>query len=209
MKEVTRHLLIMSFIMLAGIQIAGTEEDLDNSSEVKNYFYELFSNVGFGYDSTEAAGWILRREKGYRLVKWAFSDEKSMQVWNRGLPSGAVALAHTHPNKDIQRPSKHDIALAKRINIPVYTICRGGVWKATPDGVITKILPLNWFKEMKANKRLKAEIANQSVISRIMRNRFSSNDEKIVLFAGVYLSQSDSYSGFNIWSSERFNLQFE
>ena len=83
-----------------------------------------------------------------------------MQEWNRGLPSGALALAHTHPTRDIQKPSKHDIALAKRINIPVYTICRGGIWKATPGGAIIKILPLNWFKEMKANKRLKAEVTN-------------------------------------------------
>jgi hypothetical protein len=37
---------------------------------------------------------------------------------------GVVAIAHTHPTSDIQKPSDKDLALAKAIKLPIYTLCR-------------------------------------------------------------------------------------
>jgi hypothetical protein len=152
MKEVMRGLVFATILLFLHVQNAKTEENFDSSPEILNYFFELFSDAAFGYDPDEAAGWILQSPIGYSLYKWPKSKEKSVQRFN-GLPVGAVALAHTHPTKDIQKPSDQDVSIAREIKIPVYTICRAGIWKINPDGVIVKIQPLNWFKEMKAKKK--------------------------------------------------------
>jgi hypothetical protein len=152
MKEVMRGLVFATILLFINAQTAKTEDELDTSPEVLNYSFELFSDAAFGYDSDEAAGWILGSRIGYSLYKWPKSKEKSVQRFN-GLPVDAVALLHTHPTKDIQKPSDQDVSIAREIKIPVYTICRAGIWKINPDGVIVKIQPLNWFKEMKAKKK--------------------------------------------------------
>lgn len=160
MKEVMRSFMFAAILVLLQVQDAKPEDVLDSSTEVLNYFFELFSDARFGSDYIESAGWILRSERGYRLHKWPKSLEKSIQRFN-GLPVGAAALAHTHPNSDIQNPSNQDVSTAKTIKIPVYTICRSGIWKILPDGTIVKIKPLNWFKEMKKAK--KESEANQKI----------------------------------------------
>jgi hypothetical protein len=152
MKEVMRGLVFATILLFLHVQNAKTEDELDTSPEVLNYSFELFSDAAFGYDPDEAAGWILQSQIGYSLHKWPKSKEKSVQRFN-GLPVAAVALLHTHPTKDIQKPSDQDVSIAREIKIPVYTICRAGIWKINPDGVIVKIQPLNWFKEMKAKKK--------------------------------------------------------
>ena len=133
--------------------MAETEEDLDSSAEVLKLFFELFNDVGLGYDQTEAAGWIIFVNGEYFLQKWPRANEKYMQVWSQPIPDKAVAIAHTHPTSDIQKPSDADIKLAERLKIPVYTICRAGIWKAHSDGLVKKTNPLNWFKELKAKAR--------------------------------------------------------
>ena len=153
MKGLRSVLVFATILLFTQVQNAKTEDELDNSPEVLSYFFELFSDVNFGNNFNESAGWILRREQGYRLHKWSKSNEQSIQRFN-GLPVGAVALAHTHPTRDIQRPSNQDVSIAKQTKIPVYTICKMGIWKSMPDGTTIKIKPRNWFKEMKAKKEL-------------------------------------------------------
>jgi hypothetical protein len=154
MREVMRNTLTAILLLFSGFQIAETAEELDSSSEVLKLFFQLFDDVSFGYDQTEAAGWILFINDEYFLEKWPRVNEEYMQIWTGPIPGGAVAIAHTHPTSDIQKPSEADIALAKRINLPVYTICRSGIFKANKDGVVVKIKPLNWFKELKAKAKV-------------------------------------------------------
>jgi hypothetical protein len=160
MREVMRCTVTAILLLFAGFLIAETEEEMDSSSEVLKLFYQLYDDSSFGYDQTEEAGWILFINGEYFLQKWPESEAKYMQIWTGPAPLGTVAIAHTHPTSDIQKPSDKDIALAKRIDIPVYTICRAGIFKADKKGIVTKIKPLNWFKEIRS--KLKAEKANQT-----------------------------------------------
>jgi len=90
----------------------------------------------------------------YFLQKWPRTQEKYMRMWHGLIPRGVVGIAHTHATSDIQKPSKADISLAKRLHLPVYVICMAGIWKVDEEGTVTKIKPLNWFKEMKAKARM-------------------------------------------------------
>ncbi|HSE39537.1 MAG TPA: hypothetical protein VLH08_02125 [Acidobacteriota bacterium] len=153
MKEVTRIVLVL-FLLSLGTQNAGTEENFDTSEQVLDHFFELFSDSAFGYEQTESAGWIIQWNEQYILSKWPKMDEKYKQVWNQLIPEGVVAIAHTHPTSDIQKPSDKDVALAKAIKLPVYTICKAGIFKASPDGAITRIQPRDWFKPLKEKQKL-------------------------------------------------------
>jgi proteasome lid subunit RPN8/RPN11 len=156
MREVICSAITVFSLLFSGLQIEATEE-LDSSPEVLNFFYQLFDDSAFGYDQTEEAGWIIAINGEYFLQKWPRRGEEYMQVWNASAPPHVVAIAHTHATSDIQKPSENDIALAKRIDLPVYTICRAGIWKADGEGVVVKIKPVNWFKEMKAKARAEKE----------------------------------------------------
>jgi hypothetical protein len=70
------------------------------------------------------------------------------QVWNLPIPSGALAIAHTHPITESGRPSSQDISTAKRIKLTIYTISRGGIWKVTPNGSIIRIRGQIGYKQM-------------------------------------------------------------
>jgi hypothetical protein len=153
MREVICRAITVLILLFPGLQIAAAQEEMDSSSEVLEFFYELFEDVAFGYDQIEAAGWIMLIDGEYFFQKWPRSDEKYLQRWTFTVPNGVVAIAHTHATSDIQKPSDHDIALAKKIDLPIYTICRAGIWKADEKGIVTKIKPANWFKEMKAKAR--------------------------------------------------------
>lgn len=153
MKEVARHIVLLSFLIFFGAQSTWTEDAIQElyfSPDVQNYFYLLFYQSGFGYDLTECAAWIIRDNESYSWRKWAPIKEKYKGVWNGPIPSGAIAIAHTHPANDIAQPSKNDISTAKKIRLPIYTISIGGIWKVTPDGAVYRIKGFNWHKEIKA-----------------------------------------------------------
>ena len=58
-----------------------------------------------------------------------------------------VAAVHTHPPSVDPKPSKGDALVAARLNIPIYTISRKGIWKISPDGTIIQEAKRHWQKE--------------------------------------------------------------
>jgi hypothetical protein len=83
------------------------------------------------------------------MMKWEKIKEKKKQVWNFPIPSGAIAIAHTHPTIRAEKPSLDDVSTAKKIKLPIYTISYRGIWKVTPDGVVTQTQNYKWRKEIK------------------------------------------------------------
>jgi hypothetical protein len=139
--------------MLLECEIAWTKNsrlELYNSPEVQNYYYQFFYESNFGNKLTECAAWIIHANDGYSLVKWPTIKQIYKQVWTLPIPSGAVAIAHTHPTIDSEKPSKTDALTAKKLNLPIYTISRSGVWKVTPSGFITRVKNRNWRKKIEA-----------------------------------------------------------
>ena len=69
----------------------------------------------------EIAAWIISNAKGYELIIWEVTPEREKNTWHGGaIPKEAIAIAHTHPQKDDPQPSKQ------------------GIWMVSPDGKITE-----------------------------------------------------------------------
>jgi len=98
-------------------------------------------------DDKERAAWIVLNSKGeYESIDWPHTPQRRITVWSEPLPDHIAAQAHTHGDHLDPKPSPPDAAIARRLRIPVYTLSRKGIWRVTPDGVITQELAHGWFK---------------------------------------------------------------
>jgi hypothetical protein len=116
------------------------------------FFYGLWKEAGFGKDpnKTERAAWIVRNAAGnFKYIRWNKSLEPNKELWKGAVPENIIAQIHTHPAIDDPKPSRSDRALARKINIPLYTISGSGIWKVMPDGTVTKIAGVDWFESIR------------------------------------------------------------
>jgi hypothetical protein len=102
-----------------------SKDELCRSPEILSFFYHLYRKSGYGNDSTERAAWIFCENDSYSWLEWPAYNENFKQVWNRPIPNGAIAIAHTHAAHAIQKPSLYDASTAKKIKLTIYTISRG------------------------------------------------------------------------------------
>ncbi|MCI0446112.1 hypothetical protein L0244_23030 [bacterium] len=116
-------------------------------------FYEIWKESLYGREPNrvERAAWIKQNGKGYEFVKWEMTTERQTISWRGALPEKVIAVVHTHPQKVDPKPSKEDGLVARRLNIPVYTISRKGIWKITPDRKVIQEAGVQWYKEVKEN----------------------------------------------------------
>lgn len=72
------------------------------------------------------------------LVHWPppRPDVRRSVNWNGRMPSGVVAVIHTHPS-DVPRPSRQDLAEARRLSMPFYVVSRTSLCMAGSDGDIS------------------------------------------------------------------------
>lgn len=159
-------LSLIVFFLIFSVQISRAQSKNDEASkpnpeavlkdiditELLPAFYQLWKDSAFGNDPnrTERAAWIIRKSDGtIEFVRWRRSGAWASEVWVGPLPENIVAQAHTHPTKRDPMPSYTDRSLSKRRNVPVYAISVHGIWKATPDGKLTKITGNNWYKPLR------------------------------------------------------------
>jgi hypothetical protein len=96
----------------------------------------------------ERAAWITQRsETELEFVNWGLTTEKQAITWEKAIPKNIIAAVHTHPPTVDPKPSKGDALVAARLNIPIYTISRKGIWKVLPDGRIIQEAKRQWQKE--------------------------------------------------------------
>jgi RHS repeat-associated protein len=119
---------------------------------VREYFFDLWRQAGYGKRETERAAWITKDPQTgqFGCAKWPWTADYRSETWGGPLPQGTVALAHTHPDTTSPKPStsgdKSDAIAARDTNHPVYTITRGGIWKIEPNGTITMEVGPDWKK---------------------------------------------------------------
>lgn len=72
------------------------------------------------------------------LVHWPAPrpDVRRSVNWNGRMPSGVVAVIHTHPSQ-VPRPSRQDLAEARRLSMPFYVVSRTSLCMAGSDGGIS------------------------------------------------------------------------
>ena len=129
--------------------------ELMDSPEVEVHSFSLFEASGFGGTSTEHSMWVISKDGKYSFLIWPWSAETGRETWKGPAPDGAVAVVHTHPTNQSERPSDkdHDLADGKQssdIRMPVYVLHKNGIWKAVPgkrDAV--QVRDSHWVSEFK------------------------------------------------------------
>jgi hypothetical protein len=126
--------------------------------EILQIFFRLWKHAGLL--ETERAIWIVRNANGqFESKDWGRTPQRWTQVWNDPLPDHVVSIAHTHPVNVDPKPSKQDQVAALKLGIAVYTISRKGIWRVTPDGVITQEESLGWYKRISENCKDESELS--------------------------------------------------
>ncbi len=146
-----RRIVFFSLIIIA-CRLVFAEQDFVSHPEVLNMMYVLWKDSAFGKDPnrTERAAWIIHDSiDGFRCIRWPRSGERNREFWYGAVPHNTIAQIHTHTDHVDPRPANKDIAFAKRIGIPIYTISSGGIWVADRYGVVKKVYGPGWHKNLR------------------------------------------------------------
>jgi hypothetical protein len=115
--------------------------------------FRLWEQAGFGADRAEHAAWVVAAPEGLpRWRPWPFTHGDLEAHWFGPAPPGAVAIVHTHPAPVDPRPSFTDRETAVRHGVAVYTVSRTGIWKAEPDGAVTRVGDERWWAGCRPGK---------------------------------------------------------
>ena len=106
--------------------------------DAREHFSALLAAGNYGWTSREAAAFVVRHGDAIRLVLWPKSEEPHSAKWRGAVPPGAIAIAHTHANRDT-KPSRNDIRTAARVRLPVYVITPTRITVTDGHGVYTLV----------------------------------------------------------------------
>lgn len=97
--------------------------------------WELLASAQFGRSRREHAAFIVRGTDGtLALDRWPFAAESARATFRGRVPSGTVAIIHTHPN-ELEYPSVGDRRLAGRLELPVYVVTRTRISKTDGEAI--------------------------------------------------------------------------
>jgi hypothetical protein len=143
-------------------------------AELRDEAFHLWAAGGFGADRTERAAWVVRAASGVAWRVWPWDRRYLESRWLGPTPAGAMAIVHTHPASVDPRPSPTDVATARRLEVTVYTVSRTGIWKAGPDGAVTRVGDERWWAGCEARKHCRE---SASVRLALASNEKSPRDE--------------------------------
>ena len=136
---------LMAFFFFAEI-VDAAEDELELSCETMDQFYSLWSDSWYGEDPmAEKSAWVIRTaERTFRWIRWPSSREWKKEKWVGGVPTNLVAQVHTHPVSSDPKPSFKDHVVSRKVNAPLYTVSRKGIWRINPGGKVIQIAGSNW-----------------------------------------------------------------
>jgi hypothetical protein len=104
----------------------------DVSADQLTLFAELLESAKRLPDGRESAAFLVRdSEHGLYLIRWPQSATSRQSTYSGRLPTGVIAIAHTHPElTHLRMPSSHDAALARHSGLDVYVITHAEIWLA-------------------------------------------------------------------------------
>ena len=111
-----------------------TEDPVATDQNLLRDLYCLWVRGGYGFKDTERSIWLTNNNGNYGSVPWPWSAEQKRETWKGPWPTGAFAIAHTHPNRSPKpstsddRGGEGDYGAAKQINGAVYAVTRDAVW---------------------------------------------------------------------------------
>lgn len=99
-------------------------------------------------DGQEVAAFIVRDGSGGTACwLWPHPANVRSEHYRGGIPTGTVAVAHTHPLGS-EQPSRGDVAESKRIGLPIYVISRWDLYVVDPQTGerVPLIAHKNWMR---------------------------------------------------------------
>ena len=110
------------------------------------------------FDQREMAAFLVRDANGsVSSVPWPQTGRFRSEHYQGTLPTGTVALAHTHPWQADQRPSQGDIEQARKIGLPIYVVTRWNLYVVDSKGkVITLFARTDWTRSTRPEHILTA-----------------------------------------------------
>jgi hypothetical protein len=143
-----------------------TPDNLTSDQGVLKDMYCLWTLGGYGTRPQERSMWVVNNNNSYSSIPWPWKADYKSESWNGPPPSGAVAIAHTHPDNNTQgprsspKPSKSggntgegDHGTANKIGMPVYVVTGQGIWKAVPNvNDPVQVADSNWYKQFEKKK---------------------------------------------------------
>lgn len=99
------------------------------------------SNVD-GVDG-EWAAFLVEAGGAYAYIQWPSTNERHAATWRGAIPTGTVAIAHTHP-VTMPQPSRNDIAIAARLQLPFVVVSRTHLYIAYPSGKTMVLASRGW-----------------------------------------------------------------
>ena len=119
--------------------------------------WELLRTAGYGQSTREHAAFLVRDDAGeLQLASWPWGAESMRASFRGEIPVRAVAIVHTHPNARPE-PSHGDIALARKLALPIYVVTRTSV--TLTDGRRTAVVARGDWNPMRTNAIAQARIA--------------------------------------------------
>jgi hypothetical protein len=108
----------------ARLTLANQVQDRCNSDFFQNS-WALLKDAQWGISRFEQAAFAVHERDGrIDFVRWPASRRHDFRADYRGsMPANAFAIVHTHPN-GYPEPSSNDVAVARRLGIPVYVVTR-------------------------------------------------------------------------------------
>ena len=113
--------------------------------DLRTEAFRLWEQAGFGADRSEHAAWAVAGPAGSGFVAWPWDRRYLSSRWAGPPPAGAIAIVHTHPTVVDPLPSIQDRDTAARLGVAVYTVSRRGIWRAGPDGAVTRVGDERWW----------------------------------------------------------------
>jgi uncharacterized protein RhaS with RHS repeats len=107
---------------------------ITNDPNVRRCLCKLWKDAAYGHDSRERAAWVTQNSDGIReCVRWPWAAKFRSEVWKGPMPTGSIAIFHTHPNGADPKPSSGDRQAAETAGVPNYACSRNGISKIDPN----------------------------------------------------------------------------
>jgi proteasome lid subunit RPN8/RPN11 len=116
------------------------------SREAVVLYGNLLAQAQFGRRGTvERAAFVVLRDGALRMIPWR-SGGRAHASFRGSIPEDCIAIAHTHPEASMD-PSKGDIAVARRLGMPVLVITPAALSVAERDGSTRRIFrSIGWWQ---------------------------------------------------------------
>jgi JAB domain-containing protein similar to deubiquitination enzymes len=135
----------MWILIPARLTLAAQAQDRCNSDFIQSS-WALLKDARWGFSRFEQAAFVVHEIDGRTdFVRWPFGGYDFRAAYRGTIPPNAVAIVHTHPNGRPQ-PSDNDVAVARRLGIPVYVVTRMRV-SVTTGGEVKIIAIGDWNPE--------------------------------------------------------------